>query len=221
MTITFPRDLPAGVKFETGHFELRYQQLTELAAGGMPQVVNVGADLWRATYRTVPLTEEAGEGMAAWLSSLRGGMKLFRATNPLRKFPIKYRAGFTGMVKAATAIAFTGQPTIAAITTLRDGLTLSGLPASFVLVPGDWITIPVSASRVSLHRILEGATASGTGIASVLVEPAILPDAAVGASAVLASPYMHAVLDASGLKASPARRGRFYVYEFPANQVLG
>lgn len=220
MSLTFPRDLPAGLRFASARFDLQHQQLTALAAGGQAQVANVGPELWHASYRTVKLREDEGEAMLAWLSSLRGGAKLFRAWNPLRRYTIARPEGYAGLVRAGTATAFTGAATVTTITALRDGVTLSGLPAAFVLAAGDWLSIPVSAARVSLHRIVEGATASGTGIASVLVEPAILPDAAVGVSADLAAPYMLAVLDAKSVQHS-WERGRIVQVSFEAIQTLG
>lgn len=220
MAITFPRNLPTAVKWDVGsRIDLQYQQLTALSEGGQPQVANIGADLWRARFRTVPLTEPVAETLAAWLASLRGGAKLFYAPAVWRRRPINYRNGFTGLVIAGGSTPFIGQAVVQSITALRDGLTLSGLPAAYVVATGDMLTLPYGSGGYSLHRVIEGATASAGGVAAVTVEPSVMSTTPVSTTAYLASPWMVATLDAKSVRAS-GQRGRFTTFEFEAGQYL-
>lgn len=250
MTLSFPRDLPAGVRFvPPTRFEPQYRMVESTTRGGSPQVVGIAPDLWTMRYTTEPLSETMAEQVRAWLATLRGGQRFFKAYDPLREYPQGYAAGFTGLTRAVGGGLFDGTATISAVAATLDSLTLSTLPAGFALSPGDMISVAysdvselitnrstgryfvmpgwlggyrrvISNGRRTLHRIVEGAVANGSGAATVSIEPVLFPGAPIGtAGAVtLAKPWCQARIDAASIDVK-WNLGRWATVSFSASQV--
>ena len=193
MTITFPRDLPT-TRFRQGsRLTLERQLVTAPTRGGLVQVADIGAALWKVRYETTPLNEAAGYAWEAWIASLRGGARTFKAIHPSRRTAFAYPGGYGGMTKHGGG-SFTGDAVLQAVAGTLDAVTLSGLPSAFVLTPGDILSFSPSGSRRALHRVVEGATASA-GVVTVGVEPNIRPGFTLNAAVALASPWFKAVID--------------------------
>lgn len=201
MAITFPRALPAQ-RFRGGsRLWLDRHSTRSPTRGGLVQVAELGAPLWRARYETVPVERALGMAWEAWLDSLRAGAFTFRATHPFRRFASAYPNGYAGMTRHAGG-AFTGDAVLDGVGVARDTVTLSGLPSTFVLSAGDHLAFVPAGTKQAFHRIVEGATAVN-GVATVAVEPIIRPSGAESASPAvpvsLGSPWFKAVLEQSSI----------------------
>lgn len=217
MTITFPRNFPS-YRFRQARFWVDYQQVRAPTRGGLVQVANVGVDLWRARYETVPLREVEAEQWLAWLHSLRGGAFLFRMWNPIRRYTIAHPNGFAALTRAGGGSFAAGTVTLTTIAAPRDAVTLSTLPAGFVFTVGDLVSIPFGAAGRSLHRVVLGAAANGSGVATVTVEPTVPLAVTTGATCDLVEPWCKGVLDPQSVQ-SGWSAGRVSSVSFDAVQV--
>lgn len=78
----------------------------------------------------------------------------------------------------------------------RD-MQISGLPAGYVLSPGDYLSFQYGSSptRFALHRVVSGVTTLGTGITPMFeVMPARKPGATVGTAVTFYRPFCKAVV---------------------------
>lgn len=201
MAITFPRDFPnvaSLTRFNDVSFTPLFSQVRAPTRGGLVQVALVGPALWQMEYKTRLMAEAEFEEWRAWLSSLRGGARHFRAWDPLRRHARAYRSGYAALTRATGGSFSAGTANLLTIAASRDEITLSTLPAGFVFSLGDMISIPFGSSR-SLHRVTEAAVASGAGQVLVGVEPVLPPVIATGATVDLARPWCLAVLDADSV----------------------
>lgn len=173
MTITYPRALPA-CGANACDFELERQEVIGGEIGGRIISNEIGPAHWRMKFGRKPTTEAEYDLWRAWLSSLRGSGKLFFGRDMRRgKWPREYRrTGFTDLTRAGGG-AFDGTATTIDIT---DNFVpaFTGLPAGFVASIGDYVGFSWgSDSGRTLHRIVEGSAADGSGELAVTVEPEI------------------------------------------------
>lgn len=173
MAITFPRAFPLNGCFtENGAFDLDRAQSHNPTGGGSPDVVEIADPLWSGEWRTRSLSRAEFAEWDAWLTSLRGGLRLFKGRPNRHRWPLAYPRGFSGLTVSASP--FSGSGVLDTIGAGRDTVTIASLPVGFVLSVGDWFSIPVG-SRQRLHRILEGGTADGSGEVDLTIEPIIDP----------------------------------------------
>lgn len=221
MAITFPRDLPElpgdRLLFARAKFDPMYQQSAAVARGGLAQVANIGSDLWSMSYATAPLDYQTGLEYLAWLQSLRGGARTFKAWHPLRRYPYAYPGGVAALTRAGGG-AFDGSCTLTTIGTNRDTITLTTLPANFVFSVGDMVSFPMGASSRCLVRVLEAVTATGLGQAVLTVEPYLPLAAATGVTATVVKPWCLAVVDAKSIS-GPMEPGYMQPVSFQAVQT--
>lgn len=215
MTITFPRALPDPFPWRDCKFLPSYQQVRAPTRGGLVQVANVAREFWTMKYQTAPLQEAKVAEFEAWHSTLRGGAKLFKAYHPLREYPLAYPGGFAGLTVAASP--FTGSGVLTDVNGTLDQVTLGSLPVGFVLQPGDMLSFAYGSAH-ALHRVVEGATASGGGAAVVTVEPTVAIGWVDNADVLFERPWCTAVLDASSFDIA-WQLGRKGVISFSAMQV--
>lgn len=195
MTLVFPRAMPT-TRFRPGSLlALERQQTMAPTRGGLVQVAELGAPLWKMRYMTVPMGEAQGLAWEAWISSLRGGARTFKAVHPARRTAVAYPNGYGGLNRHAGG-AFDGTATLQAVAVALETVTLSGLPSTFKLSDGDLLSFVPSGTRQALHRVTEGGTASA-GVLTVAIEPSIRPGYTLNASVALASPWAKAVIDQS------------------------
>jgi hypothetical protein len=191
VTITFPRSLPAFANMKTALFRLmQYVAVTPLRNGKMP-ATELGQAYWKGFFETRPLNRwEFGEFAACW-DSMRGGVKTFKANDPMRPYPNAYRAGFGGLTRAGGG-AFDGTADVTALT--ASTIALATLPAGFVVTAGDYVGL-TEGSLIGLYRIIEAVTANGSGVATVTVEPKILSAFTAAAVANFEKPPAEFVID--------------------------
>lgn len=203
-TSGYPRDLPEradGVlPIARGDFDIDYDQAKTPLRGGSPQVVNLGPDLWRIEYTTTNLNHAESLQFSAWLQSLDGGARLFKAWDPRLKYPQAYRGGFAGLTKAGGG-AFDGTCSVDAFAETLDSLTLAGLPVGFSISIGDMVSLSWGGTQLLL-RFVASATANGFGKATASIRPR-LPisfgiDPAVPGTFV--KPWCLALVDAASIK---------------------
>lgn len=219
MAITFPRDMletNGRVVFETAQFMLSYSHARAPDRGNRQQVSNLAPDLWVMEYATPKLSYWDAMDTMAWLYSLRGGRRTFKARHPLYTYPSGYRSGFTGLTRAGGG-SFDGTCTLSAISTDRSTVTLSGLPAGFTVATHDLLSFPMGTSRC-LVAALEAATANGSGVLSVVVEPELPLDATTGVTATFNRPWCLAIIDDKSIR-GPLKPGHAEAITFTATQT--
>ena len=215
MTLVFPRDFPDCRANHTAEFVPQYFMARSVTGGSLPQVIQLAPPIWRASYSVETLDREDTGTWEAWLHSLRAGLRTFKATPPKGRWPRAYPRGFTGLT--VSGVAFTGSGTLTAIGTNRDEVTIGSLPVGFKIALGDWFSLNVG-SRHHLHRFVEAATASGSGVVStVSIEPPLRPNAVTSTAALFAAPYCEMVLSGDW---SSRRNGAGASISFEAAQVL-
>ena len=205
MSITFPRDLIEPFRVRSCTFEPMEIEARNAARGGQIQIVSLGPTVWSIKYESVPLLEADAAAWEAWLSSLRGGLRTFKAWHPLRRYARAYPAGYGGLTRHGGG-SFDGTATRSTIGAGLDTVLLTGLPSTFAVKVGDMVSWAHSATNQALHRVVEDATASA-GQVTLAVEPLIRPSP-TGTVASLEKAWCHAVLDrtAGGIRWSPATR---------------
>lgn len=219
MALTFPLALSAAaLAVNDCDFELDDANVDAPTWGRLYQSVNVGRRIWRQRYVTRPLREEEALALVADLRATRGGARTIRAQDPARRFCIAYPGGYGGMTKAIGG-AFTGVAKLQAVAGTLDAVTLNELPNGFQLKKGDHLSFEFGSGRQALHSVVEAGTANASGIATVGVEPTLIPGYTLNANVALADPWCKARLVGS---LAPPRRApnRRYVVSFSAVQVL-
>jgi hypothetical protein len=140
---------------------------------GRQIAADLGPALWIGEFSSGLLNAQRFGVARAWVDTLLSTQE-FYGYDKLRERPLAYKAGFPG--------GFTGACTVSAFTQ-PYALTLSGLPATGVLAPGDYVSFDYSSGAArALHRIVAGGTASG-GVLALEVRPAIRTGLAVSQAA--------------------------------------
>jgi hypothetical protein len=175
-------------------FEIQRVDYGAPEASGRQGGVQAGWPLWSARFEIDRSDPESADLWQAFFDRMRGRIRRFYAIDPTRRFPRLYRFGFGGLVRAGTATAFDGTATSWSQSIDGSGnalLTLNGLPAGLQLSVGDnvglrWDAVGAGAGnmmRRTMARAVLPATANGSGVAVVTVEPpintALVPSGAI------------------------------------------
>lgn len=191
MILTQP-DTPSGIA--RVRFDIERVDYGAPEASGRQGGVQAGFPLWSVRYEFDKTDPDSADLWQAFFDRLRGRIRRFYAIDPTRRFPKLYRFGFGDLVRAGTSTPFTGPATSWSQSIDADGnalLTLNGLPAGMQVSVGDLIGFRWDASGVAagnmmrrtMTRAVLPATASGSGVAVVTVEPplntALVPSGAV------------------------------------------
>lgn len=173
MALPNPRVLPTELKFWGSSFAIEWAVSAPFRtrAGGVAVVDTALYHPWRATWVS-PRRYKKDDLLAirAWFNSLRGGIFNFLAHDPARPYPRNYPSGVSHLSRAGGG-AFDGTATVTAVTATT--IALSTLPANFVFMAGDYISL-VKSGKYSLHQIMEAVTGNGSGVATVTVEPPVV-----------------------------------------------
>lgn len=170
-------------------------------AGGAIYRADLGARLWSGQITIAPHYHaeiRAVEAMVARLAQAGGS---FLAYDKRAPFPA---ADPTGGIIGVSAVQ------IASLTAGDAGqLTLSGLPAGYVLSAGDYFSFTY-AGKFALHQIVQGGAANGAGVTPQLqVFPFIRPGAVVGTAVALRYPRCKCVILPDGYKPSSGGKNLF------------
>jgi hypothetical protein len=173
MALTFPRAFPL-TGFTSVKFGLeRTADLGVAQASGRDVSVQVGAPRWVGEWTTPVLSRADFEEWTAWLQSLQGKSRLFYGRDPRRNLPRSHPQGLSSYTRAGGGSFAGGDATSCSVNTARDVLTLNGFPAGFLLKTGDHIGFSWSTSKRFLVRAMEDATANGSGVVVVTIDPAL------------------------------------------------
>ncbi|WP_420023356.1 hypothetical protein ACN9JG_01530 [Cereibacter azotoformans] len=191
MAYSFPltrADFFAGLTIETCTFDLPEVVEISRTAAGEVLTADLGPRLWRGRITLPYLTHEEAEAVKAKLHLVRGGGASLLVYPPQKPHPAKDPGG---------AIIAGTSPTLAAIAANNREIQITGLPAGYVLSPGDFLSFTYGSNptRRALHQVVTGAVASAGGSTPAFeVVPAIRPGAATGAAVVLNKPFCKAVV---------------------------
>lgn len=169
---------------------------------------------WRAIMQSAKYTKTESQQIQARFEFLDGSTERFELYNPLAKYP-QYDP--TGSILGA------GNPVIASLNVNNKEMTISGLPAGYVLTIGDMISFGYGSSptRRALHRIMTTVTANGSGVTpSFEVRPHIRTGAAVAAAVQLIKPYGLFILEPGSFKMSLEDDLRSSSFSMEAVQVF-
>jgi hypothetical protein len=211
-----PLTMPIGGAAQQ-EFEQQRNDFSSPEAGGRVGGVQSGFPLWMGTWTLTDMRPEKSDEWRAFLSQLRGATRVFLGYDRKRQYPLAYTS-FSGMTRSGGG-AFDGTATSWSESINSDGdsrITLTGLPASFVMNIGDyigfrWTATDDEVAGLTWHapvRAVEAKTASGGTITNITCEPSVplaVPNTAV-AYLERPSAVMRLVTDQSHLEPI-ARRG--------------
>jgi len=173
MTITFPRDMPAALADMLVSLPFRLEPVIEVTPllSGARIALDRGPSVWLADMQTGPLPEEEMGIVRAFFDTLSSTGAFF-CYDRLREYPLAYRK--TGF---AAFGGFDGTCILDAVAANKVELDLAGLPEDFVLSIGDYLAWDYGTTDAfrALHRIAAGATADGSGEATVEVRSVVRP----------------------------------------------
>jgi hypothetical protein len=173
VTITYPIDLLATFPGWTTVFEPSYRQEQSRVAGGKTYVKDLGDPLWTLTAQSRQMSPNELDYWRARLDAMENGLQTFYGWQMSRYYPIKYPRGTW-----PTGSSFNGTATLLSVGTNSKSISISGLPAGYVVSVGDMVQV-----GTDLHRVMEDSTASGAGETSEFeVRPHIWPGVAAGGS---------------------------------------
>ncbi len=163
-------------------FDIERVDFAAPEASGRQGGVQAGWPLWYARFEIERSDPDSADLWQAFFDRLRGRIRRFYAIDPTRRLPKLYRFGFTGLVRAGTSTAFTGPATSWSQSIDANGnalLTLNGLPAGLQISVGDLVGFRWDATgfatgnmmRRTMTRSVLPATANGSGVAVVTIEP--------------------------------------------------
>jgi hypothetical protein len=154
---------------------------------GNQLIVETGPRFWTTQVNFRPLYKSEARLVEVLIESLDGGLNDFYAYDPLSIYPI---FDPTGSKLAANPNGPIIDSTVGSdLKTIR----FSGLPANFVINPGDMFSFSYGAGSAyqALHRIFVGATANGSGVTGFMeFRPALDdPSLPTGKTMRLIKPY--------------------------------
>lgn len=171
MAISEPRTMPtegaARQKWRTVDVGYGWRE-----AGGRSGGVGEGTvSPWRMELALGEMSTAAGDAWWAF-ATWCGIRRTFYAHDILRPYPAAYPAGFAGLNRAGGgAFPADGAPSSWSVDASGEVLTLSGLPAAFVLGVGDWAGWVWDTDKRTAAKVVEGGTANGSGVLVVSIQP--------------------------------------------------
>jgi hypothetical protein len=193
-------------------------------ASGRIGGVQAGFPLWSGIWTLGRMPEDNSDEWRAFVSGLRGATRRFIGRDLARQYPKEYPDGFADFAPF-TGAASDWSESINSDDDSELTLNLGADAAGLVLSVGDYIDFRWSATETSVSgldwramvRVVEGATADGSGDVTVIVEPPVpdaVPDSAI---AHLDQPgcVMAIVIDQSSL--GPVDR----LYSINGGQLVG
>lgn len=187
-TFPLPDSFFAGLPVQQCSFWLPSALHVSRTRGGTVTTARLAERLWTARVTLSQMRHRAFGAIEAQISALaEPGRSLL-----VRSLP------YSGPDHDPGGVLLTGAaPLLHTISADRREIRISGLPAQFVLTPGDYLSFQYGANptRYALHQVVVGATASGAGLLP-LIE--VTPPVAVGVTTNLAvdltAPCFKAVL---------------------------
>lgn len=174
----------------------------EMSQTGAGEVftADLGPRLWAGQVTLARRLHTDLAYVEAKLSLMQQAGAGFMAFDPRRTGPAYDPSG--AILGAATVV-------INSLNSNHRDLTLSGLPAGYVITPGDYLGFSYGSSpvRYAMHQVVIGKTANGSGVTTAIeVTPYIRDGAAVGATVTLLRPTFKAVIVPGSVTASEGAR---------------
>ena len=164
----------------------RAQQMSGTGGGDLIKA-EVGEPKWTAEVTCAPLTRDQANDIQATFEYLETAGASFYLYNRLRPYPANDPTGGGIVSSTVTVASISGNKAVA----------LTGLPASYVLSRGDFLTVTYGSApiRRALLRVMETVTASGAGVSPQFeVQPFLRTGIAVGQAVDLTKPYCRMTL---------------------------
>lgn len=196
MALTFPADLAtffAAICPISTTFQLGEAALVNQTGGGEVIRSDYGTRLWSGTVTLAPEKPVAIESIMALIRVLQDSRASFLVYPRHKKNP-------TGGGALSEPIG-----AINSLPTNNRLITLKGLPASYVITRGDFLSFTYSSSptRYAFHQAVESITANGSGVTGQFeVVPPIRPGAAVDDAVQFNRPRLKAVMVPGSLSIS-------------------
>lgn len=187
---TFPLPLDQffdGLPIQSVNFDLPEMLASSQTGGGEILTADLGDRLWRADVVLAPQYYYEMETIKAKLHMLRYAAR----TLIVHQMPIIAPSyDRDGVILGASTVTLTN------VAGNNREITLSGLPADYVLTTGDGFSFQYGANpvRYAFHQIVQGGTASSGGVATVEVVPFIQPGATLPLAVQLIKPIFKAVI---------------------------
>jgi hypothetical protein len=223
MSLTFPRDLPS-LKIRRCNFELdRGGDAITAEQKGRVVSVQLADPLWRMTLQT-EISNEADWGRwTAFVDSLQGARHSFYGFDIHRKRPRLYPRGFIDAttqepLTRAAGGTFDGDALTWSVSSSREVLMLTGLPAALRLTERDYIGFRWGTNRRALVRVLNESNTTAEGVGSWSIAPVLPRIIPAEATATLLNPAC--TMKMLPGTAQPEREGKAWAIRFEAIQHL-
>lgn len=191
MALTFPlaeAQFMDKVRVRVSQFWCPEPQAIDETSGGSVLKASIGEALWQGAITAAPDTDFDSEAALEALISVADRAGSTFLIHDLRKpFPAADPDG---------SILGTATPVIASLESNNREISVSGLPANYVLTAGDLIGWEYGSNpvRYALHRLVSGATANATGETGLFeVTPFIAP-VSIGTAIKLVRPPIKVVM---------------------------
>lgn len=170
MALTFPlalADLAEQLHLASVAWNLLRFEETSILGSGEFLTAELAPPVWEADCASNEMYDADAYALLARLNALGGSLNTFLLHNTAKPAP---RMDPNGTILGAA------NPVIATIAANRKELTISGLPANYVLSGGDFMQITYGSGRVAFLQIVVGKTASGAGLTGLIeVTPHMRP----------------------------------------------
>lgn len=158
MAITYPRELPEGIKFVTADFVLNDQVKASASGSRLINYTQVTDPAWMATMVTKSLRYSEYAALEAWWLSLRDGLRRVMFRHPHVCYPKNHGGNQAPADDAGNLVGLTS----------GNVLAVDGVSADLSLVVGDRIGLE-NGTRCHIGRVTEVA---GTGASrTITIEP--------------------------------------------------
>lgn len=216
MALSFPLSLASFLDLFTrieATMDIGEAVLSAKTGGGEIITSNFGERLWAGRFTGQGHAFISLDEMTARIGLLRKGGASFLIRNPYRRGPAADPEGT--ILGAAT-------PQITTFNANNRDITISGLPAGYVLRRGDLIgwTYLTGPTRYALHRVVTGVTANGSGVATTEVMPPVRSGYATPQSVTLVNPVCKAVMVPGSYQPPSVQRNGIATFSFAWWQTL-
>ncbi len=170
------------LRIESVTWDVQRSDELDGSGDGRTWQIELAPPLWMADVKLTLAYHADAKKVAAIVRKLQGAQHSFLLVDPLSPYPASDPDG---------SILGSSTVQVNSIGSDRQSLSLKGLPASFVLTPGDkgQITYSSSPSRNYYFEVSEAITANGSGVTAAFeVFPAVPTAIAANAAVTLKKP---------------------------------